>query len=90
MTLSAGKLIIEPASGTLVSEFSAVDFTLRREGDSTQVAVVNLSSSDTTEATTPATVTLGTNVASTQFSVIGIADGQVDGDQPVRDVNELS
>lgn len=83
VTLSAGKLIIDPASGTQVSESGAVDLTLRREGDSTQAAVVNLSSSDTSEATTPATVTLGANVTSTQFSVSGVADGQVDGDQPV-------
>ncbi len=45
--------------------------------------VVQLSSSDTTEATVPATVTIAANQASATFEIQGVDDTIVDGTQPV-------
>nr|WP_277883323.1 Calx-beta domain-containing protein [Nostoc flagelliforme] len=45
--------------------------------------VVQLSSSDTTEATVPTTVTIAANQASATFEIQGVDDSIVDGTQPV-------
>ena len=62
---------------------NAVTATLTRNTDTTFALDVSLSSSDTTEATVPAQVTIPAGAASVTFSVTSVADGITDGTQPV-------
>jgi hypothetical protein len=58
--------------------------TVTRSGASTSTAlVVTLTSSDTTEATVPATVIIGIGDASATFDVAAVDDGVTDGEQTV-------
>ena len=61
----------------------AATATVARTGSTASSVVVNLSSSDTTEATVPASVTIPANEASATFSVVAVNDSSPDGDQPV-------
>lgn len=72
-----------------VSSFSegagagAATGTVTRTGSTAGSLTVNLSSSDTTEATVPATVTIPNGAASVTFAVGAAEDAVVDGLQPV-------
>ena len=57
--------------------------TVRRNTPATNAVVVTLASSDLTEATVPASVTLSNGLTSATFPVASGADGATDGSQPV-------
>lgn len=58
-------------------------FQVSRDGDLGVAVNVALTSSDTTEVTVPATVTIPAGQASVSFTVTAINDGIIDGTQPV-------
>ncbi|MES2596278.1 MAG: lamin tail domain-containing protein [Verrucomicrobiota bacterium] len=57
--------------------------TVTRTGATTAALVVSLSSSDTTEATVPASVTIPIGSASTTFNITAVNDSFPDGSKPV-------
>jgi fibronectin type 3 domain-containing protein len=57
--------------------------TVTRTGDTSQPVTVSLTSSDTTEATVPATVTIPAGSASATFAVAAVDDAVIDGTQTV-------
>ena len=73
------------ALATSISEFNGATTgtVTRNTANVSSPLVVNLSSSDTSEATVPATVTIPANQASVTFTILGIDDAIVDGAQPV-------
>lgn len=76
LTLSAVSTSISETNGTTTA-------TISRSGANTQPLVVNLSSSDTTEATVPATVTIPANLNSVTFTITAVNDVIIDGPQAV-------
>ncbi len=56
----------------------------RSGGDLTQALLVNLSSSDTSEATVTGTATFAPNSTKTTATITSVDDNLLDGDQPVR------
>ncbi|WP_457666331.1 InlB B-repeat-containing protein [Thiolapillus sp.] len=79
--LSGGELSLTLANS--LTEGNTATATLSRSGDMTDELSVYLDSNDVTEADVPASVTLPTGENSTSFTVTAVADGIVDGDQPV-------
>ena len=77
LTLSVSPTSVSEGAGT-----SAATGTVSRNTTSGAITVT-LSSSDPSEATVPASVTLGDGVASTTFAVAAVDDTLVDGDQSV-------
>ncbi|WP_158520982.1 choice-of-anchor Q domain-containing protein [Fuerstiella marisgermanici] len=73
LTLSVASSSISENGGTALGTVS------RNDGDLSSALVVNLTSDDTTEATTPATVTIGAGQASATFTISGVDDAIVDG-----------
>lgn len=65
-----------------ITEGATSTATITRTGDLTSSLVVDVGSSDTTAATTPATVTILANEASTTFTVTSVNDAIQDGSQP--------
>ena len=83
----AGKLTLTLDKTTIVenSGAGAVVLTLTRSGTSlADPLVVSLTSSDTSEATVPATATIPANQASTTVSISAVDDSFFDGTQTVR------
>ena len=68
---------------TLSEDGGTATGTVTRSGDTSAALVVTLGTSDGGEASAPATVTIEAGQASAQFTVTGVPDGVVDGDQPV-------
>jgi hypothetical protein len=79
--LSGGELFLSTVPS--IAETGTATATLRREGNLTTTLTVNLASSDTTEATIPATVTIPQDAASVNFEVAAVDDNDQDGDQAV-------
>ncbi|QJE96105.1 lamin tail domain-containing protein [Luteolibacter luteus] len=73
-----------PAAFSESAANPAATATVTRTGSTASSVVVNLSSSDTTEATVPATVTIPENEASATFSVTAVNDSSPDGNQTVN------
>jgi hypothetical protein len=73
-------LSVDPQSFKEGEEASAV---VRRDGATTEALVVNLVSSDTAEATVPASVTIPARETTTTFEVEGVEDNTLDGDSEV-------
>ena len=68
---------------SLISESGTATATIARNTDPTQALTVNLASSDLTEATVPASVTILAGETSATFIVSGVNDGVSDGSQLV-------
>lgn len=60
---------------------SSVQFTVTRNGNTSGALTVNLTSSDTTEITVPATVVIPDGQSSANFTVSAVNDGLIDGAQ---------
>jgi uncharacterized protein YkwD len=60
---------------------STVQFTVTRTGSTSGALTVNLTSSDTTEITVPATVVIPDGQSSANFTVSAVSDGLIDGAQ---------
>jgi hypothetical protein len=67
----------------IISETGIATATITRNTPTTEALTVNLTSSDTTEATTPQTVTIPIGQTSATFIVTGVNDGVNDGIQSV-------
>ena len=67
----------------IISETGTATATITRNTPTTEALTVNLTSSDTTEATTPQTVTIPIGQTSATFIVTGVNDGVNDGIQSV-------
>lgn len=78
LTLSCAPTTFAEDAGAMAS-----NCTVTRSGPTTSALMVNLMSSDTTEATTPASVTIPIGQASASFDVAAVTDGIVDGSQNV-------
>lgn len=74
---------VVPSSFSESAANPAATATVTRTGSTASSLVVNLSSSDTTEATVPATVTIPENEASATFNVSAVNDSSPDGNQAV-------
>ncbi len=74
LSLTLDRALLPEGSNTLA--------TLTRNTPATNDLVVTLTSSDTTEATVPATLTIPTGTNSTMFTVSAVNDGTPDGTQP--------
>ncbi|EAQ04933.1 extracellular nuclease [Pseudooceanicola batsensis HTCC2597] len=68
---------------TMPEDGGSVTATLTRTGDISAELTVTLGSSDTSEATVPATVTFAAGSATATFTVTAIDDAEADADQPV-------
>lgn len=81
---AGGTLGLSSVAGT-ISEFNGttVGTVTRTSANITQPLVVNLASSDTTEANVPLTVTIPANQTSVTFTITGVDDAIVDGTQSV-------
>lgn len=77
LTLSANPKSISEQSGIALA-------TLTRGGSTAEALIVTLASSDTTEATTPATVTIAAGASSVQFTITAVDDTLTDGNQSVQ------
>ncbi|MEC8338793.1 MAG: zinc-dependent metalloprotease family protein, partial [Planctomycetota bacterium] len=101
--LSLGGLAIRPLSGggllalaiadeevTETDGAAATNATVTRTGSTSGDLVVTLTSSDTTEATVPATVTIPDGQSSVTFEIAAIDDSDVDGTQTVTITAEAS
>ena len=71
-------LAIDPS---ILSEFGEAIGTITRSTDTTEALVVTLASDDVSEATVPATVTIAAGDTSATFTVSGVNDAIIDGDQ---------
>ncbi|MEZ6042182.1 MAG: CAP domain-containing protein [Planctomycetaceae bacterium] len=80
-TTSAAVTIALGAS--TISETGSTTLTLTRSGATTSPLLINLSSSDTSDATLPASVTIPAGQAGAQVTVTGVADTSIDGNQTV-------
>lgn len=70
-------------SSELVREGSVSQGTVTRHGDSSSPLVINLNSSDLSEASVPASVTLGAGEPSATFEITGQNDNVTDGNKAV-------
>src|SRR5262245_2301376 len=82
-TLPALTLTIHPASFAENAGAGAAVGTVTRDGDLSQALTVNLTSSDTTELTVPASVTIAAGQASVSFAVSAVDDTLLDSTQTV-------
>ncbi|MCA9050254.1 MAG: hypothetical protein KDA89_16075, partial [Planctomycetaceae bacterium] len=78
LTLSIADATVSEAQGT-----GATTATVTRNTDMTDALVVTLTSSDTSEAAVPATVTIPVGQSSATFNIDAVADFLVDGTQTV-------
>jgi len=76
-------LSLTPSSISENAGAAASSGTVTRTGDITSSQLVNLASSDTSEATVPATVTIPTSQASVTFPINAVDDTLLDGTQTV-------
>ena len=76
-------LTVSPTSFSEAGGATAATGTVTRTGDLTNPVTVNLLSSDTTEATVAASVTIAANEASATFSIGAVDDAVVDGSQTI-------
>ncbi len=76
-------LSVNPSSFAENAGANAATVTLTRNGLTTSALTVNLTSSDTTEATVPASVTIPIGQAATTFTIAAVDDNAVDGTQNV-------
>ncbi|WP_182870333.1 Calx-beta domain-containing protein [Stieleria mannarensis] len=76
-------LSVEPAAFAETAGANAAVLTISRNTDTTDALTVNLSSSDTSEAAVPATVTIPAGQISQTVSITAIDDQIVDGTQSV-------
>ncbi|WP_254510021.1 beta strand repeat-containing protein [Anatilimnocola floriformis] len=85
VTDNDGSILSLTTSVSTISETngSTTGTVTRTSGNITQPLVVTLSSSDTTEATVPATVTIPANQTSATFTISAVDDAIVDGTQSV-------
>ncbi len=67
----------------IIAETGTATATITRNTDVNSELIVNLSSSDTTEATVPNTVTIPVGQNSATFTITGVSDGINDGSQAV-------
>jgi Ca2+-binding RTX toxin-like protein len=67
----------------IIAENGSAIATITRNTDTTTELIVNVTSSDITEATVPQTVTIPVGSSSVTFTVSGVNDGVSDGNQPV-------
>ena len=67
----------------IIAETGTATATITRNTDINSELIVNLSSSDTTEATVPNTVTIPIGQNSATFTITGVSDGINDGSQKV-------
>ncbi|MCX5980388.1 MAG: DUF5050 domain-containing protein, partial [Nostocales cyanobacterium LacPavin_0920_SED1_MAG_38_18] len=67
----------------IIAETGTATATITRNTDINSELIVNLSSSDTTEATVPNTVTIPVGQNSATFTITGVSDGINDGSQKV-------
>ena len=72
---------VTPGSFSEGAANPAATGTVSRTGDTTNALTVMLSSSDTTEATVPVSVTIAAGQSSASFDVTAVNDAAVDGDQ---------
>lgn len=82
-TASPGLALSSPVSTISESNGTAVGTVTRSNANITQPLVVNLVSSDTTEATVPSTVTIPANQTSATFTITAVNDVIVDGTQNI-------
>nr|WP_244329378.1 Calx-beta domain-containing protein [Tolypothrix sp. PCC 7910] len=68
----------------VISETGTATATITRNTNTDSALVVNLNSSDTTEATVPNTVTIAAGQTSATFAITGVSDGISDGSQTVN------
>jgi hypothetical protein len=76
-------LSVSPGTVSELAGSSAATGTVTRNGPTTNSLVVNLSSSDTTEATVPTTVTIPAGQSSATFPIAAVRDAEADGTQGV-------
>jgi uncharacterized delta-60 repeat protein len=76
-------LTVAPQSVSEAAGANAATGTITRDDDLSQSLTVNLSTSDTTEATVPATITLAAGQAQATFPITTVDDAVVDGTQTV-------
>jgi len=76
-------LSISLASNSVIESAGTVSGTISRTGPTSSALSVNLTSSDTTEATVPASVTIPVGASSATFSIAVVNDTIPDGSQPV-------
>jgi ELWxxDGT repeat protein len=67
----------------IIAEGATATVTVTRNSDTTNELVVNLASSDDTQATTPSTVTILAGQTTATFAVTGVNDGVNDGSKSV-------
>lgn len=72
---------LSPATVSEAAGANASTGTVTRDGDLSQALVVTLTSSDTTEATTPATVTIPAGQTSANFAIAAVDDSIIDNTQ---------
>ncbi|MEL6108011.1 MAG: Calx-beta domain-containing protein, partial [Planctomycetota bacterium] len=70
-------------TGAIAENGGSTSGTVSRTGDTSQSVVISLQSSDTGEATVPATVTILAGQTTTNFNVSGVDDDIVDGTQTI-------
>lgn len=84
VTDNDGPTLIVHVDTDLIGETGSTTATVTRNTlDNPAELVVTLASSDTGEATVPATVTIAANEMTATFTINGVVDGVSDGDQPV-------
>ena len=71
-------------SGTEVAETGTMSATVTRNTDTGSPLTVNLTSDDPGEATVPETVTIAAGDTTAEFTISGVDDAVVDGDQPAN------
>ncbi|MFO0821286.1 MAG: peptidoglycan DD-metalloendopeptidase family protein [Pirellulales bacterium] len=80
----AESLSLSTTSSSIIEGRGAITVTLQRnQADIGQSLVINLTSSDTSEATVPASVTIPAGATSASFSITSVDDNILDGDQVV-------
>ena len=82
-TIVRSKLTILADPGS-VAESGILAASVQRDGNLAGAAVINLSSSDLTEASVAPTVNIPAGAGSAAFAISGVPDGVVDGDQPAN------
>jgi hypothetical protein len=83
-------VLILTLSGTEVAETGTLSATVTRNTTTGSPLIVNLASSDAGEAVVPETVTIAAGATSAEFTITGVDDSVVDGDQPATVSVDLS
>jgi predicted extracellular nuclease len=74
---------VAPSSFSEAAGANAALGTITRTGSTATALTINLSSSDTTEATAPGSVVIGAGESSVSFAIAAVDDTIIDGDQSV-------